>query len=106
MAGERYIPGDPWCICDLCGFRYRMSQTLKTWDGLRVCRADWYPKHPQLDVRGVKDVQAVIDGRSEPADVFIGESGWFLAGWFGDTCNVIGNGGWFVSSFTVTPSDL
>lgn len=79
MAGEGWIPGDPWCICDLCGFRYRMSQTLKTWDGYRVCQKDWYPRHPQLDVRGVKDVQAVIDGRSEPPDVFINGNVWDAA---------------------------
>jgi hypothetical protein len=48
-----------------------MSQTLKTWDGLRVCSPDWYPKHPQLMVRGRVDRQAVIDGRPEPTDIFI-----------------------------------
>ena len=71
MSKQGWIPGDPWIICDLCGFKTRMSQSLKTWDGLRVCKDDWSPKHPQLMVRGRVDRQAVIDGRPEPQDIFI-----------------------------------
>jgi len=66
-----YIKGDPWVICDTCGFKVRMSQTKKTWDNLRVCRKDWEPKHPQLSVRGRVDKQAVYDGRPEAADYFL-----------------------------------
>lgn len=66
-----YIPGDPWCICDICGFKIRMSQTLKTWDGLRVCRKDYDPKHPQLSVRGKVDLQRVNDPRPRQPDYFL-----------------------------------
>lgn len=76
MYDQRYVPGDPHVCCDICGFNVRMSQTRKTWDGLRVCLADWDPKHPQLSVRGKVDRQAVYDGRPEPADQFVTSFGF------------------------------
>lgn len=63
-----YIPGDNWCICDLTGKKVLMSQTKKTWDGLRVWEQVWYPKHPQLSLRAIPDRMAVIDGRPRPVD--------------------------------------
>lgn len=71
MSEQRYVRGDPWAICDICGLKFRMSQTRKTWDGLRVCVPDWYPKHPQLMVRGRRDRQAVSDARPESTEIFI-----------------------------------
>lgn len=75
MPGPHYIPGDPWAICDRCGFRFRHSQTRKEWTGLRVCHGAgtndcWESRHPQDFVRGVKDDQKVFDPRPEPADVW------------------------------------
>lgn len=61
--------GDNYCICDLTGKKVLMSRTRKTWDGLRVAAEFWYPKHPQLDVRPIRERMAVRDGRSRPADV-------------------------------------
>lgn len=66
-----FIPGDPWVICDLTGLKVRMSQTKKTWDGLRVASSVWYPKHPQLEIRAFPDNPAVQDARSEPTEVFV-----------------------------------
>lgn len=63
--------GDPLVICDICGFRYPMSETRKTWEGLRVCRPDWDPKHPQLSIKGIVDRQAVYDGRPDPPPVYV-----------------------------------
>jgi len=74
MGGCGYIPGDPWKICDRCGFRYRASSTRKEWTGLIVCNACWDPRHPQDFVRGIADHQAVPDPRPEPADVFLGDN--------------------------------
>lgn len=67
-----YIAGDPWKICDRCGFKYRASQTFKTWDGLYVCYEDFETRHPQDFVRGRKDNQNVPDARPEPIDNIIG----------------------------------
>ena len=36
-------------ICDITGFRYRLRDMKKTWDGLLVGPDQWSPKHPQLD---------------------------------------------------------
>lgn len=71
MSGEGYRAGDPWAICDECGFRVRFSETRKRWDGMRVCNADFEPRHPQDYVRGKRDRQAVRDARPEPPDTFI-----------------------------------
>lgn len=68
----RYRSGDFYRICDRCGFKYRASQTSKTWDGLYVCRADWEIRHPQDFVRGRKDDQTVPSPRPEPLDTIIG----------------------------------
>lgn len=65
-----YVKGDNWVICDLSGMKVLMSQTKKTWDGLRVHKDWWERKHPQLSIRAIPDRQAVYDGRPRPADVF------------------------------------
>ena len=67
--------GDPLVICDLCGSRFSMSQTKKTWDGLRVCYKDFDPKHPQLSIRGLSDRQSFYDGRPEPPPVYVSSYG-------------------------------
>jgi hypothetical protein len=66
-----YVPGDNWIICDLTGRKVLMSQSRKTWDGLRVWEKVWYPKHPQLYLRAIPDHMAVIDGRSRPTDIYM-----------------------------------
>lgn len=71
MTENSYIPGDPWAICDLSGMKVRMSQTKKTWDGLRVYNPYWYPKHPQLFVKGIPDHMEVRDARPRQTDTFI-----------------------------------
>ena len=35
-------------ICDITGFRYRLRDMKKTWDGLLVGADQWDAKHPQL----------------------------------------------------------
>jgi len=81
--GPSYIPGDVWAICDLSGIKVRMSETRKTWDGLRVWERYWYEKHPQLSVRGIPDHMAVDDAMARQPDVFTypvyGTGPWVLA---------------------------
>lgn len=72
MSVSGYIPGDFWRICDRCGFKYRSSQTYRTWDGLYVCHADFETRHPQDFVRGRKDLQNVPNPRPDSSPVFIG----------------------------------
>lgn len=43
-----YIPGQPWGICDRCGFQYRLSELRTEWTGLKVCSEDWDPRPPDM----------------------------------------------------------
>ncbi len=52
-----FVSGDFKAVCMRCGCVFKGSQLRKTWDGLYVCKADWEEKHPQLQVRGVRDDQ-------------------------------------------------
>lgn len=67
-----YIPGDPWCVCDICGLQIRKSKTRKNWKGQIVCGATCYePRHPQDFVKAHKDVIAVKDARPEPDPIYL-----------------------------------
>ena len=33
-------------LCDVCGFKYKADELKDRWDGLRVCKYDWEPRHP------------------------------------------------------------
>ena len=53
-------------ICDITGFRYRLRDMKKTWDGLLVGPDQWSPKHPQIDRRATPvDPQAIRDARPD-----------------------------------------
>lgn len=66
-----YRPGDPYRICDVCGFKHRVSDTRLRWDGAIVCDADWEPRHPQDGVRGRVDRQRIENARPEPPPIFL-----------------------------------
>jgi len=51
-------------ICDITGFRYRLKDMKKTWDGLLVGPDQWSPKEPQLMPKPTPiDPQALKDPR-------------------------------------------
>jgi len=53
-------------ISDRSGFRYRLKDMRKEWNGLLVGRDEWEEKHPQLQpLRAVPDPQALRDPRPE-----------------------------------------
>ena len=55
-------------ICDITGFRYRLKDMKKTWDGLLVGPDQWSPKHPQIQRRPTPiDPQALKDARPDPS---------------------------------------
>jgi len=56
-------------ICDITGFRYRLRDMKKTWDGLLVGPDQWSPKHPQIDRRSAPtDPQALRNARPDTAE--------------------------------------
>lgn len=74
MPKYQYSPGDPNIACDFSGFKVKMSQTVRTWDGFRVYWkfvGEEAVRHPQDRVRGRVDRQVVSDARPEPAAVFL-----------------------------------
>lgn len=72
-----YFKKGEWnAVCDRCGGEYKSSQIKEEWDGLRVCRECFDPRHPQDFVKGVKDDQSVAWTRPEGADVEVDTSGW------------------------------
>ena len=55
-------------ICDISGFRYRLKDMRKTWDGLLVGPDQYDPKHPQL-VTTEDPIGAMITGNKLTASV-------------------------------------
>lgn len=70
---SRYVAGTYNAECDICGFVYKRSEMLKTWDNKLVCRTDYEPKHPQLTIRVRAERQSVSDAR--PDDMVVDDVG-------------------------------
>jgi hypothetical protein len=68
---DDFILGDANAICDVCGFKHKLSQLRKRWDGAMVCRADWEPRHPQDFVKARPERNHVKDARP-------GAEPWFV----------------------------
>jgi hypothetical protein len=66
---SRFAKGQWNAICDRCGLEFKSSQLRLEWTGLRVCEADWEPRHPQDGVRGKADRQAPPWVRAEPPEI-------------------------------------
>lgn len=62
---RRYVAGDHKVICDNCGRTYMRSETKLQWDNLLSCEQCYDIKHPQLNIRGYYDKQAVDIARPE-----------------------------------------
>ncbi|HAG73094.1 MAG TPA: hypothetical protein DCL66_12905 [Gammaproteobacteria bacterium] len=55
-------------VCDITGFRYRLRDMRKTWDGLLVGPDQWSPKSPQIMPKPpAVDPQALKDPRPDPS---------------------------------------
>ena len=39
--------GDQNAYCDECGFKFKLSELLDRWDGAKVDRKCWEPRHPR-----------------------------------------------------------
>jgi len=63
----RFASGkDAYGISDRSGFRYRLRDMRKEWNGLLVGKDEWEEKHPQLEItRRPPDAEALRDPRPE-----------------------------------------
>lgn len=52
-------------ICDYSGIEVKAEDTRMTWDGLRVKRDWWEPRHPQDFVAVLRDKQSVPNPRPD-----------------------------------------
>lgn len=62
---DYYRSGDWNYFCDLCGAKTKSSDSMLTWNGLRVCRHHKEVRNPQDFLRGVEDDQSVPWSRPE-----------------------------------------
>jgi hypothetical protein len=68
---DNFILGDSNGLCDVCGFKHKMSQLRKRWDGAMVCRADFELRHPQDSLKARPERNNVKDARPEPEHRFL-----------------------------------
>jgi hypothetical protein len=69
---KRWKLGDHLVVDDRTGFTRYASQTRKEWNGFRVAKNIWWPRHPQDMVRGLTDKQAVDDPRPQGVPEYTG----------------------------------
>ena len=56
-------------ICDISGFRYKLKDMKRTWDGLLVGPDQWNAKHPQLEPKThAADPEALFNPRPDKAE--------------------------------------
>ncbi|HDY87951.1 MAG TPA: hypothetical protein ENH82_07555 [bacterium] len=67
----KYVPGDGHSICDVSGFKVYHSKLKRQWNGLMTRPESYSPRHPQLDVKGRHEKQALSHPRPRPADRFL-----------------------------------
>ena len=63
----RFASGkDAYGISDRSGFRYRLRDMRKEWNGFLVGKDEWEAKHPQLEItRHPPDAEALRDPRPD-----------------------------------------
>ncbi len=76
-----YIPGQPYGLCDRCGFKRRLPQLRAEWTNLMVCDECYDPRPPELDPPHVyPEGLPWPNARPEPADVEIDDNDPVLPG--------------------------
>lgn len=66
----RFAAGkDAYGISDRSGFRYRLREMRKEWNGSLVGPDEYEPKHPQLEpIRAIPDAEALRNPRPDTSD--------------------------------------
>ena len=67
---NKFKSGDWNLISDFSGQKIKASDSRLTWQGYRVHRNEWEPKHPQLNLRGHTDKISVPFSRPRQPDTF------------------------------------
>lgn len=70
MATEHGVVGDANFICDISGFKGKISDSVLQWNGLRVLKRFADVRNPQDFPVRIRENPAVPDPRPEGADVY------------------------------------
>lgn len=68
-----YDPNDPFVVCGRSGWKVRLSDTRTEWNGLRVAKQFYEPKHPSLDIPAPYGEEVIDDPTGKPQDVHLEE---------------------------------
>jgi len=68
MSRTRYKKGDWNVIEDIGGKKVKASETFLRWDGMRVLREDYEPRHPQDFIKAISDDPSVPWNRPKGED--------------------------------------
>jgi len=72
MLINDYRPNDPYKYCDICGLKWRASETRLNWKRQIVCKLCYEPKHPSLNRKPLpKEQDYIRDARPAPTEVFV-----------------------------------
>lgn len=71
---SEYILGDANAICDVCGFKFKLSKLRKRWDNAMCCNKDWEPRNPLDRIKGKGERNYIRDARVEQTWQFLGEN--------------------------------
>lgn len=74
MAHRTYRPGDNLVVCQKSGRTCYASETRLEWNGLRVHRDHWDPRHPQDQVRQPRSETPPRVTTGQPADYFLSDN--------------------------------
>lgn len=69
--GWIYTSGDWLLVCDVCSQKVKASKTRERWDGFRVCKGCWEPRHSLDFIRAKNDRISVPFSRPQSVDTFI-----------------------------------
>lgn len=67
--------GDWNAVCKVCAFKFKASQLMLRWDGVRVCKDCYEERHPSDLYRYTGHESAPPWTSPEPTDVFTDVSG-------------------------------
>lgn len=72
MASNYYVDGQYNIICDSCGWKKKISQVRRRWDGLMVCKDTcWEMDHPQKYIR-IRETGIAVDPiRDDPSPTYL-----------------------------------
>lgn len=61
-----YRPGQPYGICDRCGWKFRLDELRLEWTELKVCKSCWDPRPVHLSAPSIDSNEGAAIPGSRP----------------------------------------